>query len=73
MPEITKFICPICEQEFFQLDFHEGFSADSCECRNLSIILKKYEAPLKYKHFLSIGYKSEKPIFEHTYYEEEKE
>lgn len=66
MSEVTKFTCPLCKQEFFQLDFYGGFAADSCKCGNLTITLKEFESSVTYKHYIAIGYEKEKPTFEST-------
>jgi hypothetical protein len=64
LPEKIKFTCPVCDQDFCNTDFHEGFAADSCECGNLTITIRDFNNPVSQKNYLAIGFKEKKPIFD---------
>lgn len=72
MPEEILITCPLCERVFYYKQFHEGFAADSCQCGNVSILLKEVPDPKysRYKHILAISYSKEKPVITDTYTEE---
>jgi hypothetical protein len=72
LPEEILITCTLCERVFYFKQFHEGFAADSCQCGNISILLKETSDAKhnRYKHILAITYSKERPVITDTYTEE---
>ena len=74
MPEIIKFTCPVCEEEFYDTNFHEGFAADSCKCGNLIVNIRDFSKPWKWcEKYLAVGYTKEKPTIDTMMIEEDED